>query len=60
MKLSEIPLKTPFACSCVKEMWLLLQLLIDKLTEYETNLNSFWFYFNEMLRFVQEGKSKSI
>lgn len=53
---TEIPTKSPFLCACIKEMWLLTQLLVDKFHESQNQLNSFWSYFNTAMTWLQERK----
>lgn len=36
----------------------MLQLFVEKFNDYGNHLNFFWSYFNEMLKFVRDGKSK--
>lgn len=46
---------TPFSCFCVKECWLLLQILVDELHS-KSLLKSFWFYIDLLLnKFVGIG-----
>lgn len=54
---AELPMKTPFTCTCMKETWLLVQLLIEKLHENGGQLNSFWHYFDSALNLHRERKS---
>lgn len=50
-----------YLCSCFKELWLLLQLLIEK-TEYSNCFKDFWSYFNqainEILNFQKNSDGK--
>lgn len=55
---TELPLKSPFTCTCIKEIWLLIQLLVDRLHENGGHLNSFWRYFDAALNLHRERKSK--
>lgn len=55
---SELPSKTPFVCVCIKEVWLMIQLLIEKLHENGGQLNTFWFYFGDVLKQFRDRKSK--
>ena len=50
--------KSPFNCLCVKELWLMLQLYINKLHE-EENGKSFWTYFDQLLDVVLTRTSGS-
>lgn len=53
----DIPTKTPFVCGCVKEVWLLLQLLVEKYNSDGQQSHSFWSYFNKALNWHRELKS---
>lgn len=55
--LTELPLKSPYTCTCTKEIWLLLQLLIERLHENGGQTNSFWHYFDAALNLHRERKS---
>lgn len=55
--LTELPLKSPYICTCTKEIWLLLQLLIERLHENGGQTNSFWHYFDAALNLHRERKS---
>lgn len=44
-----------FGCNCVKESWLLIQLLTEKLS-ISKNI-SFWNIFNKSLKSIQQEKS---
>ncbi|KAJ6642993.1 Protein MMS22-like [Pseudolycoriella hygida] len=52
-KSSEIILQLPFECMCVKEMWLMLQLLVEELERHD-QIDPFWMYFNECLDQLQD------
>lgn len=54
---TELALKSPFTCTCIKEIWLLAQLLIDRLHDNGGQLNSFWHYFDSALSLHRERKS---
>lgn len=45
-----------FSCNCVKESWLLIQLLTENLTLSNKQI-SFWDIFNKTLMSVQQDKS---
>lgn len=60
LHISELPTKTPFVCVCIKEMWLMIQLLIEKLHENGDQLNTFWFYFSDALKQFRDRKGKCI
>lgn len=50
MKNSELTQNTSFLCTCIKEEWLLIQLLIEKLNRQSSyKLSTFWQYFNKLL-----------
>lgn len=53
----DIPTKTPYVCGCIKEIWLLLQLLVERFTENAQHTQSFWTYFNKALNWHREMKS---
>lgn len=55
--MTELPLKSPFTCTCMKEIWLLVQLLVERLHENGGQLNSFWHYFDAALNLHRERKS---
>ncbi|XP_014253803.1 protein MMS22-like [Cimex lectularius] len=43
---SELCRKSPFSCTCIQEMWIMLQLVADTL--YTNNIEkNFWEYYNE-------------
>lgn len=54
----ELPTQSPFACVCVKEMWLLLQLLVEQLHDNGDQVNQFWSYYNAVLTLFKDGKSE--
>lgn len=54
---TELALKSPFTCTCMKEIWLLVQILIERLHENSGQLNSFWRYFDTALNLHRERKS---
>lgn len=56
MKSIDLLYGSPFLCTCVKELWLLVQCAIEQLHELDA-LNSFWFYCNAALEMVRDGKS---
>ncbi|PNF31542.1 hypothetical protein B7P43_G00781 [Cryptotermes secundus] len=58
MSLNESLKKTPFSCTCVRELWLMLQLFLDRLHEVEHG-KSFWSYLNQLLDVVLGKKSLS-
>lgn len=58
LHISELPAKTPFVCVCIREMWLLTQLLIEKLNENGGQLHTFWFYFSDALKQFRERNSE--
>lgn len=60
LHISELPAKTPFVCVCIKEMWLMLQLLIEKLHDNGGQLNTFWFYFGDVLKQFRDRKSEFV
>lgn len=53
----ELPTKSPFTCVCIKEIWLMVQLLIEKLHGDGDQINSFWSYFNRVLDLYRDSKS---
>lgn len=53
---AELPTKTPFVCVCNKELWLMVQLLIEKLNGEKMQMEKFWFYFNYSLKLYRERK----
>ncbi|XP_043474055.1 protein MMS22-like [Leptopilina heterotoma] len=46
--LSELKMKTPYSCTCVRELWLMLQILIDDYAAKRGSKN-FWDYVNLIL-----------
>lgn len=57
---SEMSTATPFVCVCVKEMWLMLQLLIEKLHDDGDQINSLWSYFNTILDLFKDSTSNKL
>lgn len=60
LSITELPTKTPFVCVCNKELWLMIQLLIEKYSGGELQSNNFWFYFNNALKSYREHKGKVV
>lgn len=56
LAITELSMKTPFVCVCNKELWLMIQLLIEKIHCDGNELNKFWFYFNNGLKSYRERK----
>lgn len=55
LPVTELPTKTPFVCVCHKELWLMLQLLIEK-NGGRMQMEKFWFYFNHSFKLYRERK----
>ncbi|XP_037046760.1 protein MMS22-like [Bradysia coprophila] len=53
-KSSELIIQSPFECMCVKELWLLLQLLVEQLHNHD-RVDPFWMYFNKCLNQLNDG-----
>lgn len=47
---------SPFLCTCVKELWLLVQIVVEQLHERDA-LRTFWFYFNAALMETKQNDS---
>lgn len=56
LAITELPLKTPFVCVCNKELWLMIQLMIEKYHYDGIEMNKFWFYFNNVVKSYRERK----
>ncbi|XP_033225230.1 protein MMS22-like [Belonocnema kinseyi] len=59
--LADLKVKTPYSCSCVRELWLMMQILIDDLAS-KIKTKTFWGYVNLILNDVllknrTEGKA---
>ncbi|XP_015115868.1 protein MMS22-like [Diachasma alloeum] len=53
---SDLLLKTPFSCSCVRDLWLTLQITIPKIPQNLGN-RTFWSYVNSTLdRIIQSNE----
>ncbi|XP_033366135.1 protein MMS22-like isoform X2 [Bombus vosnesenskii] len=48
MPLTQIQQKTPYNCTCIRELWLMLQIFIDSLSD-RMKSKSFWEYINECI-----------
>lgn len=56
LKRVDLLYRTPFSCTCVKELWLLVQLVFESvLIGDHTCVNSFWGYFNCSLKMLQSS-----
>ncbi len=53
-KPSELIVQSPFECTCVKELWLMLQLLVEQLHSGD-RIDPFWTYFNRCLDRLNDG-----
>ncbi|XP_058805001.1 protein MMS22-like [Phymastichus coffea] len=47
----ELQTKTPYSCTCMRELWLILQLLLDELSKKNVS-KCFWNYFNSALNML--------
>ncbi|XP_043598632.1 protein MMS22-like isoform X2 [Bombus pyrosoma] len=48
MPLTQVQQKTPYNCTCIRELWLMLQIFIDSLSD-RMKSKSFWEYINECI-----------
>ncbi|XP_026671561.1 protein MMS22-like [Ceratina calcarata] len=54
MPLIQVQQRTPYNCTCVRELWLMLQIFIDSLSD-RMKSKSFWEYVNECLNGLLNG-----
>ncbi|XP_034947759.1 protein MMS22-like [Chelonus insularis] len=54
---SDLRIKSPYTCSCVRELWLIIQILIEK-THDHMNIKDFWEYINLSLEKLPKQKNE--
>ncbi|KAK0098257.1 hypothetical protein PV326_010156 [Microctonus aethiopoides] len=55
VNLSDLRNRSPFNCTCIRELWLMLEILIDDLHD-RYNCQDFWYYVNTALNKIHKPK----